>query len=445
MENDNAQHGSKERDEKHAGLLISPDTESAVYRKITRRLLPLLLASYILAYLDRVNVSFAKLQMAVDLGFSDFIYGTGAGLFYVGYFLFEVPSNIILHHVGARVWIARIMITWGIISASMMFITDVNSFYVLRFLLGIAEAGFFPGIILYLTYWYPAQRRARIISLFMLGIPMAGMLGGPLSGWIMRDFDQLLDLRGWQWMFLIEAIPSVVMGLILLRFLDNGIQDAKWLSDDERLLLQKNIAQDESVKEKVPVLQVLKSPRVWILSLIYFTVGMGLSAIVLWLPTIIKGMGVTDVFEVGLLAAIPWCATFIPVILVSRHADKKGERRWHFIIPLLFVAAGLTCSALFASNHLLVFLALTVSCSAVMTAYPLFWSLPTAFLAGTGAAAGIAVINSIGGLSGFVSPYLLGWIKQTTGSLHIGMYLVSACLIAGALTTLIIPAKLVNR
>jgi D-galactonate transporter len=445
MENDNAQHGSKERDEKHAGLLISPDTESAVYRKITRRLLPLLLASYILAYLDRVNVSFAKLQMAVDLGFSDFIYGTGAGLFYVGYFLFEVPSNIILHHVGARVWIARIMITWGIISASMMFITDVNSFYVLRFLLGIAEAGFFPGIILYLTYWYPAQRRARIISLFMLGIPMAGMLGGPLSGWIMRDFDQLLDLRGWQWMFLIEALPSVVMGLILLRFLDNGIQDAKWLSDDERLLLQKNIAQDESVKEKVPVLQVLKSPRVWILSLIYFTVGMGLSAIVLWLPTIIKGMGVTDVFEVGLLAAIPWCATFIPVILVSRHADKKGERRWHFIIPLLFVAAGLTCSALFASNHLLVFLALTVSCSAVMTAYPLFWSLPTAFLAGTGAAAGIAVINSIGGLSGFVSPYLLGWIKQTTGSLHIGMYLVSACLIAGALTTLIIPAKLVNR
>jgi len=425
--------------------LILPHADVAVYRKVTRRLIPLLLTSYILAYLDRVNVSFAKLQMALDLGFSDLVYGTGAGLFYIGYFLFEVPSNIILHRIGARVWITRIMITWGIISASMMFITDVRSFYVLRFLLGIAEAGFFPGIILYLTYWYPAQRRARIISLFMLGIPLAGMLGGPLSGWIMRDFDQLLGLRGWQWMFLVEAIPSVVMGLVLLRMLDNGIQDAKWLSEDERQLLQKNIEQDESVKEKVPVVQVLRSPRVWILSLIYFTVGMGLSAIVLWLPTIIKGMGVTDVFEVGLLAAIPWCATFIPVVLVSRHADKKGERRWHFIIPLLFVAAGLTCSALFSSNNLLVFLALTVSCSAVMTAYPLFWSLPTAFLAGTGAAAGIAVINSVGGLSGFVSPYLLGWIKQTTGSLHIGMYLVSACLIAGALTTLIIPAKLVNR
>lgn len=445
MENNKTQHDSAGLDEQQSAPLISPHSDAAVYRKVTRRLLPLLLTSYILAYLDRVNVSFAKLQMALDLGFSDLVYGTGAGLFYIGYFLFEVPSNIILHRIGARVWIARIMITWGIISASMMFITDVRSFYVLRFLLGIAEAGFFPGIILYLTYWYPAQRRARIISLFMLGIPLAGMLGGPLSGWIMRDFDQLLGLRGWQWMFLVEAIPSVVMGLVLLRMLDNGIQDAKWLSEDERQLLQKNIEQDESVKEKVPVLQVLRSPRVWILSLIYFTVGMGLSAIVLWLPTIIKGMGVTDVFEVGLLAAIPWCATFIPVVLVSRHADKKGERRWHFIIPLLFVAAGLTCSALFSSNNLLVFLALTVSCSAVMTAYPLFWSLPTAFLAGTGAAAGIAVINSVGGLSGFVSPYLLGWIKQTTGSLHIGMYLVSACLIAGALTTLIIPAKLVNR
>ena len=445
MENNKTRHDSAGLDEQQSAPLILPHADVAVYRKVTRRLIPLLLTSYILAYLDRVNVSFAKLQMALDLGFSDLVYGTGAGLFYIGYFLFEVPSNIILHRIGARVWIARIMITWGIISASMMFITDVRSFYVLRFLLGIAEAGFFPGIILYLTYWYPAQRRARIISLFMLGIPLAGMLGGPLSGWIMRDFDQLLGLRGWQWMFLVEAIPSVVMGLVLLRMLDNGIQDAKWLSEDERQLLQKNIEQDESVKEKVPVVQVLRSPRVWILSLIYFTVGMGLSAIVLWLPTIIKGMGVTDVFEVGLLAAIPWCATFIPVVLVSRHADKKGERRWHFIIPLLFVAAGLTCSALFSSNNLLVFLALTVSCSAVMTAYPLFWSLPTAFLAGTGAAAGIAVINSVGGLSGFVSPYLLGWIKQTTGSLHIGMYLVSACLIAGALTTLIIPAKLVNR
>ncbi len=445
MENDKALHGSSGPNQNSNGPLSSTDTESAAYRKVTRRLLPLLLASYILAYLDRVNVSFAKLQMAVDLGFSDLIYGTGAGLFYVGYFLFEVPSNIILHRIGARIWIARIMITWGIISASMMFIANVSTFYVLRFFLGVAEAGFFPGIILYLTYWYPAHRRARIISLFMLGIPMAGILGGPLSGWIMRDFDQLMGLRGWQWMFFVEAIPSIIMGLILLRFLDDGICHAAWLTDHERVLLQENIARDERTKEKTPVLLVLKSPRVWILSVIYFTVGMGLSAIVLWLPTIIKGMGVTDVFQVGLLAAIPWCATFIPMMLMSRHADKTGERRWHFIIPLLFVALGLTCSALFSANHVLVFIALTVSCCAVMTAYPLFWSLPTAFLAGTGAAAGIAVINSIGGLSGFVSPYLLGWIKQTTGSLHIGMYLVSACLITGALTTLLIPGNLVNR
>ena len=445
MNSDTMQSDSLQRNGSPVAPNPSHDPDAAVYRKVTLRLLPLLVVCYIVAYLDRVNVSFAKLQMVTDLGFSDLVYGTGAGLFFIGYFFFEVPSNIILHRVGARVWIARIMITWGLISGCMMFVTDVTGFYLLRFALGLAEAGFFPGIILYLTYWYPAQRRGRIVSLFMLGIPLAGLLGGPFSGWIMRSFDQLMGWHGWQWMFLIEAIPSILMGLVVLRYLDDRVADATWLEEDERTRLQDNIAQDEISKVHVPVLQVLKSGRVWVLSFIYFSVGMGFNAIVFWLPTIIKGMGVTDTFEVGLLSAIPWLATFVPMIIVSRRADRKRERRWHFVVPVLVGAAGLSCSVLLANNNTLAFAALTIACAGMMTAYPLFWSLPTAFLAGSGAAAGIAAINSLGNLAGFVSPYVIGWLKQTTHSMDIGMYLLTGILIIGALVTLSIPAKLVNR
>ena len=426
---------------------LQPSTpfEEATYLKVTWRLIPLLLLCYIVAYLDRVNVGFAKLQMAGDLGFSDTVYGLGAGMFFIGYFFFEVPSNIILHRVGARVWIARIMVTWGIISGGMMFVQTETQFYVMRFLLGLAEAGFFPGIILYLTYWYPSHRRARIVSMFMTGIPLAGVIGGPLSGWIMKSWDQVNGLHGWQWMFLLEAIPSVLIGVVVYFYLDDRITSAKWLKDEERDLLQKRIEEEESDKEHVPMMQVFKSGRMWTMSAIYFTMAMSLYGVSFWLPTIIKGMGVTDNFEIGMLSSLPWIASVFSMLLFARSADKMRERRWHVIVPMLMGSTGLILSVLLSSNHYLSFAALILACMGIVSAIPLFWSLPTAFLVGAGAAAGIAAINSIANLAGFLAPYLVGWLKQLTSSTDSGMYMLAAALVIGAAITLMVPAKLVNR
>ena len=426
---------------------LQPSTpfEEATYLKVTWRLIPLLLLCYIVAYLDRVNVGFAKLQMAGELGFSDAVYGLGAGMFFIGYFFFEVPSNIILHRVGARVWIARIMVTWGIVSGGMMFIQTETQFYVMRFLLGLAEAGFFPGIILYLTYWYPSHRRARIVSMFMTGIPLAGVIGGPLSGWIMKSWDQVNGLHGWQWMFLLAAIPSVLIGVVVYFYLDDRITSAKWLKDEERDLLQKRIEEEESDKEHVPMMQVFKSGRMWTMSAIYFTMAMSLYGVSFWLPTIIKGMGVTDNFEIGMLSSLPWIAAVFSMLLFARSADKMRERRWHVIVPMLMGSTGLILSVLLSSNHYLSFAALILACMGIVSAIPLFWSLPTAFLVGAGAAAGIAAINSIANLAGFLAPYLVGWLKQLTSSTDSGMYMLAAALVIGAAITLMVPAKLVNR
>ena len=426
---------------------LQPSTpfEEATYLKVTWRLIPLLLLCYIVAYLDRVNVGFAKLQMAGELGFSDAVYGLGAGMFFIGYFFFEVPSNIILHRVGARVWIARIMVTWGIVSGGMMFIQTETQFYVMRFLLGLAEAGFFPGIILYLTYWYPSHRRARIVSMFMTGIPLAGVIGGPLSGWIMKSWDQVNGLHGWQWMFLLEAIPSVLIGVVVYFYLDDRITSAKWLKDEERDILQKRIQEEESDKEHVPMMQVFKSGRMWTMSAIYFTMAMSLYGVSFWLPTIIKGLGVTDNLEIGLLSSLPWIAAVFSMLLFARSADKMRERRWHVVIPMLMGSTGLILSVLLSGNHYLSFAALILACMGIVSAIPLFWSLPTAFLVGAGAAAGIAAINSIANLAGFLAPYLVGWLKQLTSSTDSGMYLLAAVLVVGAAITLMVPAKLVNR
>ncbi len=429
----------------NSAVQTSTPFEEATYLKVTWRLIPLLLLCYIVAYLDRVNVGFAKLQMAGDLGFSDAVYGLGAGMFFIGYFFFEVPSNIILHRVGARVWIARIMVTWGIISGGMMFIQTETQFYVMRFLLGLAEAGFFPGIILYLTYWYPAHRRARIVTMFMTGIPLAGVIGGPLSGWIMKSWDQVSGLQGWQWMFLLEAIPAVLIGFVVYFYLDDRITSAKWLEDEERAILQKRIEEEESQKEHVPMMQVFKSGRMWTMSAIYFTMAMSLYGVSFWLPTIIKGMGITDNLEIGLLSSLPWIAAVFSMLLFARSADKMRERRWHVVVPMLMGSTGLILSVLLSGNHYLSFAALVLACMGIVSAIPLFWSLPTAFLVGVGAAAGIAAINSIANLAGFLAPYLVGWLKQLTSSTDSGMYLLAAVLVIGAGITLTVPAKLVNR
>ena len=422
---------------------IAPSStfEEATYRKVAWRLIPFLLLCYVVAYLDRVNVGFAKLQMLTDLKFSESIYGFGSGIFFIGYFLFEIPSNVILHRVGARVWIARIMISWGVLSACMMFVSSPTMFYVVRFLLGVAEAGFFPGIILYLTYWYPAHRRARMTAFFMTAVALSGIIGGPLSGWILRDFGGLNGWAGWQWMFLIEGIPSVLIGILVLFVLDDRIAHAKWLTPDEKALLDRNIVADNAHKEELPIGRVLMTGRVWLMGLIYFSFVMGLYGISFWLPTIIKQTGISDALQIGLLSAIPYLFAVVSMVLVARHADQTGERRWHIAIPGLLGAVGLVMSVVWRNDTVLAMSALTLATMGILTTLPSFWSLPTAFLAGTGAAAGIALINSLGNLAGFVSPFAVGWLKDQTKSTDSGIYLLAGSLVVGALLTLSVKAS----
>ena len=419
--------------------------ESATYKKVGWRLIPFLLLCYVVAYLDRVNVGFAKLQMLQDLKFSDTIYGLGAGIFFIGYFLFEVPSNVILHRVGARVWIARIMVTWGAISAGMMFVESATSFYILRFFLGMAEAGFFPGIILYLTYWYPAARRARMIALFMSAIALSGVIGGPLSGWIMQSFAGTYGLKGWQWLFLLEGLPSVAIGIATFFYLDDRIAHAKWLTPEEKALLERNIVVENATKQDLSIREVFSDKRVWLMSLIYFSFVMGLYGISFWLPSIIKATGVKDAFQIGMLTAIPYGSAVLAMIVVSRSADRLRERRWHIAIPAVLGAIGLVLSAVWGQNTVLAMAALTLATMGILTTLPLFWSLPTSFLAGAGAAAGIALINSVGNLAGFVSPFLVGWLKDMTQSTNAGMYMLATSLVLGALLTLSVPARLVDK
>jgi D-galactonate transporter len=430
-----------------AALPGSPDQsfEDATYAKITWRLIPLLFLCYIASYLDRVNVGFAKLQMLNDLQFSEAVYGLGAGIFFVGYFIFEIPSNIILHRVGARLWIARIMLTWGVISGAMSFVTTPTSFYVMRFLLGVAEAGFFPGVILYLTYWYPANRRGNIVALFMTGVPLAGVIGGPLSGWIMKAMPGVHGLAGWQWMFILEALPPIALAVVVVVMLKDRVRDAAWLSEAEKRLVEAQVAAEHQQKPEASLAQMFVNPRVWLAALIYFCFVMGLYGVGFWLPTIIKATGVKDALNIGLLSAIPYAVSVIAMVLVGRSADRRRERRWHIAVPAALACVGLLLSTVYGDNTLLAMSALTLATCGIMAALPLFWSLPTAFLGGTAAAAGIALINSFGNLAGFVSPFLVGWLKDTTQSTNSGMYLLAASLLLGAALTLTVPARLVNK
>ncbi|MDY7573063.1 MFS transporter [Actimicrobium sp. CCI2.3] len=421
--------------------------EARIYRKVTWHIVPFLMLCYIVAYLDRVNVGFAKLQMLNDLQFSETVFGLGAGVFFLGYFLFEVPSNIILHRVGARIWIARIMITWAVISGCFMFVTTPTSFYVMRFLLGLAEAGFFPGIILYLTYWYPAARRSRMVCTFMTAIPLAGLIGGPLSGWIMEAFAGVQGLTGWQWLFVLEAIPAVVLGIAVLMYLDDGIRSSKWLTEAEKRVLEAGIAADANDKVPHPSLKALFSDgRLWLMALIYFCCVMGQYGLTFWMPTLIKTAGIQGVLNIGLFTAIPYSAAVISMLVLGRSSDKYRERRWHLVIPMLMGAIGLVGSAMAGTTNTgIAIVFLSIAAAGVLASAPLFWSLPTSFLHGVAAAAGIAAINSVGNLAGFASPYLIGLIKDMTQSTDIGLYVLAAVLVAGAGLVLSVPAKLVSK
>ncbi|TPB75431.1 MFS transporter [Burkholderia pseudomallei] len=417
------------------------------YRKVFWRIVPFLMLCYVVAYLDRVNVGFAKLQMSQDLAFSETVFGLGAGIFFLGYFLFELPSNMLMHRIGARIWIARIMITWGLLSALFAFVKTPTQFYVLRFLLGLAEAGFYPGVILYLTYWFPTHRRAKIIAVFMSAIPVSGIFGNPLSGWIMERFHGGSGFHGWQWMFVIEAVPAIAIGIATILYLDNNIRGAKWLTEREKKLLADEIEAQPHERDKHAhsLSTVLRDPRTWWMSLIYFTFVTGQYGLTFWMPTLVKSTGITDTLRIGLLSAIPFAFAIVAMNLFGRSADKRRERRWHLIVPALMGTVGFSVAAAYSHNTTVSILFLSIAACGVLTCAPLFWSLPTAFLAGTGAAAGIAIINSIGNLAGFASPYLIGYLKDATSSTSAGMYVLAAMLVIGALAVWLTPAKLVNR
>ncbi|WP_213068340.1 MFS transporter [Acinetobacter baumannii] len=425
---------------------VDTTVRKSAYRKIAFRLMPFLMLCYFCAYLDRVNVGFAKLQMMSDLQFSEAVYGLGAGIFFIGYFLCEVPSNIVLHKVGARRWIARIMITWGILSGCFAFVQTEWQFYTLRFLLGVAEAGLAPGLLLYLTYWFPSYRRARMTVLWFIAIPISGMIGGPLSGLIMDRMSGVHGWFGWQWMFVIEAIPTVLVGLLVLAVLKDSVQDANWLTQDEKNLVKQELAQDNQHKEgHASVKEFIADKRLWLLAGIYFCVVMGQYAITFWLPTLIRNSGISDNWHIGLLTSLPYMCAIVVMILAGRSGDHFQERRWHLIIPMCAGAIALTFATLFASNLTLSLICLCIAASGVLTASSLFWMLPTNFLGGVSAAAGIAAVNSFANLAGFCSPYLIGWVTTNTGSNTIGMFLITTVLIFGASLVLRVPAKLVNR
>ncbi|EHU1601964.1 transporter, major facilitator family protein [Acinetobacter baumannii OIFC0162] len=425
---------------------VDTTIRKSAYRKIAFRLMPFLMLCYFCAYLDRVNVGFAKLQMMSDLQFSEAVYGLGAGIFFIGYFLCEVPSNIVLHKVGARRWVARIMITWGILSGCFAFVQTEWQFYTLRFLLGVAEAGLAPGLLLYLTYWFPSYRRARMTVLWFIAIPISGMIGGPLSGLIMDRMSGVHGWFGWQWMFVIEAIPTVIVGLLVLAVLKDSVQDANWLTQDEKNLVKQELAQDNQHKEgHASVKEFIADKRLWLLAGIYFCVVMGQYAITFWLPTLIRNSGISDNWHIGLLTSLPYMCAIVVMILAGRSGDHFQERRWHLIIPMCAGAIALTFATLFASNLTLSLICLCIAASGVLTASSLFWMLPTNFLGGVSAAAGIAAVNSFANLAGFCSPYLIGWVTTNTGSNAIGMFLITAVLIFGASLVLRVPAKLVNR
>ena len=416
---------------------LPPVPETTALAKVRRRIIPFLFLLYVVAYLDRVNVGFAALDMNKQLGFSAAVYGFGSGIFFLSYTLLEVPSNLILARVGARVWIARIMVTWGLISTAMVFVNSAAMFYVLRFLLGAAEAGFFPGLLFYLTNWFPARERARTVALFMTATAMAGVIGAPLSSALLR-LDGTFGLHGWQWLFIIEGLPAVLLAPVVLWRLTERPEDAAWLSPEERAWLSNKMAQERehTAETFVTFGAAIRSVRLWVLTVPYFCIVIAFYGVGFWLPQIVQATGTLSSATVVLLSAIPYVAATIGMVIIGIHSDRTGERRWHVAGPMLIGAAGFVLTVLAPSTAVMSLLTLSIAAFGIWGTLGPYWTLPPALLRGTAAAGGIALVNSIGNLGGFVGPFLVGWVKDLTGGFTSGLLLLAAVLVFGAVVIL---------
>jgi len=418
-----------------AAVDAKSELETSTIRAISWRLIPFLVLAYFFSYLDRVNLGFAALTMNAEFKFSATVFAWGAGIFFIGYFLFEVPSNLALEKFGASRWIARIMVTWGIISAAMALVSGVYSFYGLRFLLGVAEAGFFPGIILYLTYWYPAEYRARFLAAFAIAVPVSTVIGAPISG-LLLGLDGAMGLKGWQWLFIIEGVPSVLLGIVTWFYLTDRPAKANWLSAEQKAWLSARLESEVAAKQAAQHLtlgEALRSPKVLALSLIYFGFVAALYGMQFWLPQIVKAFGFSNA-QTGFVTAIPYLFGTIAMILWARHSDASRERVFHVGAPLLLTAIALAASS-YISDPVMTMVVLTVAAIGVFCTFAVIWTLPTAWLSGTAAAGAIALINSIGNLAGFGGPYLIGWVKETTRDTSTGLLVLAVLPLIGGLLT----------
>jgi ACS family tartrate transporter-like MFS transporter len=425
------EYGEAKFDGDHA--VIAPLAASAL-SKARRRIIPFLFLLYVVAYLDRVNVGFGALDMNRDLGFSAAVYGFGSGVFFLSYTLLEVPSNLLLARIGARVWIARIMVTWGLVASAMAFVNSAGMFYALRFVLGAAEAGFFPGIIFYLTRWFPARERGRTISLFMTATAMAGVIGAPLSSALLR-LEGVWGLHGWQWLFIIEGLPAVLLAPIVLRYLTERPEDAEWLSPDQRSWLAREMAHEhaQTAGAHVKFGDAVRSVRLWALALVYFGLVMAFYGVSFWLPQIVQAAGTLSSATVVLLTAIPYVVATAGMVIVGVHSDRTGERRWHVALPALIGAAGLVLTVLVPPTVGTSLTTLSIAAFGVWSALGPFWTMPAAFLRGTAAAGGIAVVNSVGNLGGFVGPSFVGYVRALSGGFGGGLLALAAGLVIAAI------------
>jgi len=422
-----------------------PEFERATYSKVTWRIMPFLFLCYLLAFINRVAVSFAKLQMQTDLHMSDAVYGIGAGIFFIGYFFFEVPANMMLGKLGARRWLGPIMIVWGLVSVVTIYVRGTYSYYAARLLLGVVESGFFPGVILYLTFWYTRTHRAKMVSAFMTAIPFSGVVAGPISGWVMSRMTGLAGLTSWQWLFIADGIPSVIAGIVTLYYLPDGPKEAHWLSEDEKSLIAQRLEEEETLKKggggKHHIGDVFRSGKVWLMCAIYFGINMGSYGLSFWLPQLIKERISQDPLKIGWITVIPWAVATVGMILVGQHSDARGERRWHVAGSLFLGACAFAASAIPGIPGWASVVTLALAAAGIMGANSTFWTLPTSVLSGAAAAAGIAWVNSVGNLSGYLSPFLVGEIRDRTHSMFLALLVLSAAALMGGAVTLYVARE----